>query len=257
MQLHKEGEVGRIIITTARVNEIFEWCMQNGIEEQYIYFYDIKTNAIKAVREACSLSIYSQDGEETFLREFFGDKKDGFYVDVGAYNPLRFSNTVWAYERGWKGINIEPNTEGHKKFLQMRNSDVNLNCGISEEEGLMSYFEFDEGAYNTFCPEEIPCDLEVKRVNKIETRRLDLVFKEYGVNHIDFLDIDVEGYELSVLNSNNWDLYRPTIVLIEQKIEMENLLNSEVYSFMKDKGYAAVSKYNRTVIYKELRNGKQ
>ncbi|MDE7272032.1 MAG: FkbM family methyltransferase, partial [Lachnospiraceae bacterium] len=77
------------------------------------------------------------------------------------------------------------------------------------------------------------------------------------VNHIDFLDIDVEGYELSVLNSNNWNLYRPTIVLIEQNIKMEDILKSDVYFFMKDKGYEAVSKYNRTVIYKERNNGKQ
>ena len=256
-QLYKNGEIGRIIITTARVGEIFEQCIQERIAEQNIYFYEITTNAVKAAREAYAVSVFSQDGEETYLRDFFGDKKDGFYIDVGAYDPFRFSNTAWAYERGWKGINIEPNIKGYRKFVQMRKRDINLNCGISEEERSIPYFEFDEGAYNTFCQEEIPDNLEIKRVNKIATRRLDRVLDEYSVNHIDFLDIDVEGYELSVLSSNNWNLYRPTIVLIEQRTKMEDILKSDVYSFMKDKGYTAVGKYNRTVIYQESSNEKK
>lgn len=255
-KLYKLNKIERIIITTARVEEVFEQCIQGGIDDKDIYYYDITTNAIKIGREMYSFAVCSQDGEEAFLREFFGSKKNGFYVDVGAYNPFRFSNTAWAYERGWTGINIEPNFWGYKKFVWARPRDINLNCGISKEEGVLSYYEFAEGAYNTFCKEEIIKNTELQKISNVTTRRLDLIFSEYHVRQIDFLDIDVEGMELNVLDSNDWDVYRPTIVLCEQRMDIEDIIKSDVYIYMMRKGYVAISKYNRTVIYKESSNGK-
>jgi len=250
-RLYKEGDIGRIIITTAKIDEILEQSIQGHISEDDIYFYDIDKNTVKSAKEAHAYTVFSQDGEEVFLRDFFADKKEGFYVDIGAYDPFRFSNTAWAYQRGWKGINIEPNIEGYQKFLWSRRRDINLNCGISNKEEIITYFAFEEGAYNTFSKEDIVDDARVKRTYQIPTRRLDSIFEEYGVEKIDFLDIDVEGYELHVLYSNNWDLYRPTIVLCEQKTGIEDVIKSEIFEFMKQKGYEAVSKYNRTVIYKK------
>ena len=55
-----------------------------------------------------SVRSYSQEGEDMILRRIFGDKRLGFYVDVGAHDPRRFSNTYYFYKRGWRGINIEP-----------------------------------------------------------------------------------------------------------------------------------------------------
>ncbi len=251
-RLYENGEIARIVITAAKVDEVLGQCLQNEIDGKYIYCYEMETNAIKPAREAYSIPVFSQDGEETCLREFFGNKKDGFYVDVGAYHPFRFSNTAWAYERGWTGINIEPNAEGHKRFLWARERDININCGISEEEGFLTYFQLDEGACNTFYREEISRSLSIKKEEKVATKRLDSVFSEYQVEQIDFMDIDVEGAEMAVLHSNNWDLYRPMIVLIEQKMSMEEVLRSEVFTFMKEKGYQAVSKFDRTVIYKKI-----
>lgn len=252
-QWYDKGEIGRIIITLAKVDETLEQCIRNGIQLQFLYYYDVITNAIKKISEIYSVSVHSQDGEEMFLREFFGDKKNGFYVDVGAYHPFRFSNTQWAYERGWRGINIEPNIDGYKKFIWARPRDINLNCGVSEIGGgsELSYYEFEEGALNTFC-ENLTDTKSVKRIHLIPTRRLDAVFEEYHTEQIDFLDIDVEGYELYVLSSNNWEMYRPTIVLIEQKMSMDDVINSTVHTYMKQKGYQAVSKYNRTVIYQDM-----
>lgn len=255
-QLYKEKKVGRIVITAGKVYEIFEQCLINEIRDCDIYFYDMTTNSVKSSREVYSIGVFSQDGEETFLREFFSNKEKGFYVDVGAYHPFRFSNTAWAYERGWTGINIEPNIDGYKKFIWMRSRDINLNCGISNKEDTLSYYEFEEGAYNTFCYEEILKNQEVKVVSQVKMKRLDSIFNEYHVGKIDFLDIDVEGYELNVLKSNDWDLYRPTIILCEQKIKFEKVIESDICIFMQQKGYDAICKYNRSVIYKESRNGK-
>lgn len=255
-ELYEKGEVGRIIITIANADEVLEQCIRNGISMQYLYFYDASTNGIKAVSEIHSSAVHSQDGEEVFLKEFFAGKKNGVYVDVGAYQPFRFSNTQWAYELGWRGINIEPNAAGYEKFLWARPQDVNLNCGIAETEGEISYYEFEEGALNTFDRKEIADTAKIKKIQKIPTRRLDSIFEEYHVGQIDFLDIDVEGMELNVLASNNWALYRPTIILCEQRIDLIDVMKSDIYKYMKQNGYEAMSKYNRTVIYKEVSDAK-
>ena len=252
VELYKIKEIERIIITTAKADQILEQCLLNNINAEIMYYYDVEKNTVKKAGEAYSSTVFSQDGEEMFLKEFFANKKKGFYVAVGAYHPFLFSNTAWAYERGWNGINIEPNLEAYKKFTHIRNHDINLNCGISQKERISSYFEFEEGAYNTFCKENVPNNTKLKKVSKIFTRRLDSIFNEHHVQKIDFMDIDVEGNELDVLCSNNWDLYRPQIILCEQKMRMEDIIKSEIYLFMKQNGYEAVSKYNRTMIYREI-----
>ena len=98
----------------------------------------------------CAIS-YSQEGEDRILCRFFEDKKDpGFYVDVGAHHPYRFSNTQLFYDMGWRGINIDPNPEAIRLFSQCRQGDINLNVGIGKQRNLRQYFAFEESAYNTF-----------------------------------------------------------------------------------------------------------
>jgi hypothetical protein len=73
---------------------------------------------------------YSQDGEDMVLKVFFYENKrkyEGFYIDVGAHHPFRFSNTAFFYQKGWRGINIEPTPDLIKKFKRYRKRDINLN----------------------------------------------------------------------------------------------------------------------------------
>src|ERR1700726_1466588 len=78
---------------------------------------------------------YSQDGEDMILRRLFERQKSGFYVDVGAHHPYRFSNTCYFYRRGWRGINIDPNPEAIAAFRRDRPHDINVCVGVSEEAG--------------------------------------------------------------------------------------------------------------------------
>ena len=93
---------------------------------------------------------YSQEGEDMVLSRIFSDKSKGFYVDVGAHHPMRFSNTYSFYKRGWQGINIEPNPDSISMFKRYRPRDINLNCGIAWNKGNLEYYMFDEPALNTF-----------------------------------------------------------------------------------------------------------
>ena len=96
---------------------------------------------------------YSQAGEDMLLSLYYeGKKHKGFYVDVGAHHPYRFSNTAYFYKRGWRGINIEPTPSLFKAFPRRRRRDINLNVGIGNGEKL-TFYVFNEGALNTFDPE--------------------------------------------------------------------------------------------------------
>lgn len=73
---------------------------------------------------------YSQEGEDMILSRIFGDKKNGFYVDVGAHHPFRFSNTYLFYKRGWLGINIDAMPGSMRLFDRFRKNDINIESAI-------------------------------------------------------------------------------------------------------------------------------
>src|SRR5262249_32770188 len=75
---------------------------------------------------------YSQEGEDMILNRIFGEKKSGFYVDVGAYHPKRFSNTYFFYKKGWRGINIDAMPGSMKPFNAKRNRDINVETPVSD-----------------------------------------------------------------------------------------------------------------------------
>ncbi len=250
--LYMCDEVDRIIISTINNNEIINQCISANIDPGILLFYDEKLDTLKPICEIYANIIYSQDGEEVYLKERFESKKDGFYVDVGANHPYRFSNTYWAYLRGWRGVNIEPDLINYELLKRIKNKDININCGISEQETQLDYYMFRENALNTFCVNEIDNINDVVSVHKIQVRRLDNIFDEYNIKHIDYIDIDVEGMEMKVLRSIDWMKVSIDCILVEQKrMTLLDVIQSEACKFLESKGYVPVSKYNRTVIYEK------
>lgn len=148
-QSYKNKEISRIIITTVNVMEILVQLVEDRVSTAIIYYYDMSANAIRPIKDIYSQTVFSQEGEELYLRGKFG-KKAGIYVDVGALHPFRFSNTAWAYESGWRGINIEPNVDHFRLLEIFRPEDININCGIADKEGELTYYCFEEPALNGF-----------------------------------------------------------------------------------------------------------
>ncbi|MFM6346540.1 MAG: hypothetical protein ACKPFK_15520, partial [Dolichospermum sp.] len=87
---------------------------------------------------------YSQEGEDLILARFFEKEKNGFYVDIGAHHPQRFSNTYYFYLKGWSGINIDAMPGSMKIFDDLRPLDINLEIPISDKSEILTYYEFDE-----------------------------------------------------------------------------------------------------------------
>jgi len=200
---------------------------------------------------------YSQEGEDMILRRIFDGQRQGFYVDVGAHHPQRFSNTYFFYKLGWRGINIEPNPESLRQFAKYRSRDINIECGISDVPGELSYVMFNDAALNSFdeglAEERVrTSDYRIVGKKKVKVQRLDVVLAETLPvdTEIDFLTIDAEGLDLMVLKSNDWRRYRPRCVLVESLGEHDlGKLSGGVYSYMLEQGYRWFSKTVNTLFF--------
>ena len=203
---------------------------------------------------------YSQEGEDMVLRSFYEGKKNykGFYIDVGALHPYRYSNTLYFYKKGWKGINIEPTPGAIKAFNILRHRDINLNIGISDKSGKLLFYCFNEPALNGFSKEHskgidnTSSKYKIIKEVEVDTHPLSYVFDKYlpANQKIDFLTIDAEGLDLQILQSNNWTKYKPTYILVEDRIDFTNLQDSKVYEHLEKQGYQLVAKTPRTLFFK-------
>lgn len=209
---------------------------------------------------------YSQDGEDMVMRALFEHLPKGyrgFFVDVGAHHPVRFSNTYHFYKKGWRGINIDATPGSMWPFGWVRRRDINLELGIGAEAGNLTFFCFDEPALNTLSEQvalERASGGRYSITKKVEVPILPLreVLQQNmpGGTRIDFLSVDVEGLDEMVLRSNDWQVFRPIFVLAEDTQfdpNEGNAQSSGVYAFLRDQGYKLVAKTPRTLIFKDSR----
>ena len=201
---------------------------------------------------------YSQEGEDIILKRIFECKTNGFYIDVGAHHPKRFSNTYLFYKKGWNGINIDAMPGSMVLFRKLRSRDINIEAAITNEKREMSFFMFNESALNTFdknlATERINHGWQLLKEQNIITITLrELLKNNFDFDRkIDFMSIDVEGLNLEVLHSNDWQTFRPEYILIEcLNFSMNALTKSETYQFLAQQGYELFAKTCRTLIFKD------
>ena len=206
---------------------------------------------------------FSQEGEDMVLSRIFESRKNGFYVDVGAHHPTRFSNTYFFYLQGWRGINIDAMPGSMKIFKKIRPRDINLEIGISSSQKEMEYFIFNEPALNSFSKntayslhQDQNNHYTIVNRRTIETFTLEETLDRYlpVSQSIDFLTIDVEGLDLEVLHSNNWKKYRPDFVLVEDlnKRSIDDFFSSDLYKYMTGIQYQLFSKCLHTLLFKRV-----
>jgi len=201
---------------------------------------------------------FAQEGEDIVLQRFVANISNGFYVDIGAHHPKRFSNTYLYYIKGWRGINVEPRPGSKKLFDKYRPGDINLELPVNSLEEELTYYMFNEPALNGFSKEVSGYKDglgEYKIINeiKMKTRTLKNILDEFlpSKQKINFMNVDVEGLDIKVLESNNWEKYKPDIILCEDnEFQVSNPKNSSIYVFLTGKGYKIVAKTFNTLIFK-------
>lgn len=200
----------------------------------------------KFIRGRYNIS-FSKAGDDIQLMKLINESKPGTYVDVGCWHPYKASNTYYFYLRNWKGICIDPNPELielYKKFIPRDNF---INAGIGSENSSLDYYMFEESSMNTFSEYFYKNHEQYsKLINKIEIPLFSL--KEIldknidEKDRLDFFDIDVEGFDLDVLKSNDWQKYRPKIIVIESDIPIKQDLDSEIVQYLKLQNYRLLGK---------------
>lgn len=221
---------------------------------------------------------FSQFGEDAVLRGYFRRREerrrlaggissgspvgDGFYVDVGCYHPTRYSNTYHFYRQGWRGLNIDPTPGTCELFGSVRPRDTTVEFAVSDEPGELTFYgPGGRSVFNTLSREQ--ADRYVKAgwfkeysTSTVSARTLADILDEYlpSGQHIDVLDIDVEGHDVQVLRSNDWTKYRPEIVLVEcHSTRFHDIVNDERSRLLLDQGYEIYGWVQPNVLFRDAR----
>ena len=220
------------------------------------------------VRSACRLCglldphgrrAYSQEGEDLLLLRLLEGQREGFYVDVGAHHPERFSNTCLFHGMGWRGINIDADPQAMRLFARDRPADINVCAGISNAPGTLTYHVFNERALNTF-DERLAREREalpgyrLLHKEQIAVERLDAVLSRYlpAGQAIDFLSVDAEGLDFQILDSNDWSRFRPRCVLAEALgTSLDGVPESPVFRRLSSAGYHLYAKTVNTLLFRD------
>lgn len=207
---------------------------------------------------------YSQVGEDIIVEFIFKHilKQNEFtYMDVGAHHPFYLSNTALFYEKGFKGISIEPDPNLCSLIKKYRTNEVCLNIGIMFNEVVnikqeIDFYVMSATTLNTFSKEEAErLDNEgtykITDIKKIEVQHLHSIFKKYFLP--DFLSIDVEGLDIEIIKSIDFVKYRPKVICVET-IQFspkgnENIKNYDIINYLKEMNYYLYADTNINSIF--------
>ncbi len=160
---------------------------------------------------------YSQTWEDLILKHLI-TKDHWFYIDIWANKPIQWNNTYWFYKKGWSGINIEPNKKLIRLFNKKRSRDMNLQIGAWPTWEL-EFFSIEPDTLSTFDKKTAQLYQSmwhiIKEIYKVPIVSLEEIMSKYANQHVDILSVDVEWYDLEVLQSNNREKYKPSYVILE------------------------------------------
>ena len=173
---------------------------------------------------------YAGNLEDVMLWRIFKNIKNGFYIDVGACDPIIDSVTKAFYDHGWRGINIEPVKQYYQRLCQERAEDVTLPVAAGAQNGSFQFYEIPDTGLSTL-------DSEIAERHRkngwtviecmVPMMTLSAICRDYAKEPIHFLKVDVEGAEKQVLLGMDFRQYRPWVVLMEATIPLSQEQNYE------------------------------
>ena len=206
---------------------------------------------------------YSFNAVDLIINYIFKDQNTGTYVDIGAQHPISNNNTYLLFKRGWSGVNIDLDKKNIDLFNISRPKDINLNFAISDKQQEVElYFYHDASPINTLNKQVADFQkASVKSVKRINSYTLNNILEKIDFKKkIDYMNIDVEGYEEKVLSGFDINRYRPNVISVEfldlkmNELEIKNnnidrLIDSNLYKYFTNNDYYFVNWLHGDLIF--------
>ncbi len=180
---------------------------------------------------------YGFESEDVFINEYFKNIQNGFYVDIGAFNPIRGSNTYLLYQKGWSGINVDADKNSIRMFDILRSKDYNFNYAISsaDKKEIDFFYEKNSSAVKTINSKFRDLTLKNYKTKKVKTSNFENIINNtnFSNHQIDFLNIDCEGSDYDVLKLIDLNKYKPKLICIEiNSYTFKDIKDSPVYKHL-------------------------
>ncbi len=184
-------------------------------------------------------NVNPEAGEKELVWKYFGRKRDGVFVEVGANDPVAGSQTWLLEQNGWQGALVEPQASLCEKLRPARPRSrvfqVACSCPGSEGEADLVLTEYDGNA--TLKPQRDSHGINYVGAERVRITTLDSVLQAADISHVDFLSLDVEGHEIEVMRGFNFEKYKPSLILIEDGVR-----DLAKHRFLKRRGYKLVKR---------------
>ena len=207
----------------------------------FYFFYKL----LKIFRNSKKSIHLAEFGEDIFVRRFFKKVKKGFYVDVGAYHPIKGSLTYDLYKKNWTGINIDLSKISIDLFKFSRPKDINLRAAVTDFDGKTFFYENSPINQQNSLKE----NSDTQKI-EIDCYKLNTILENQKIETIDYLNIDAEGNDLKVISTFNFKKFEPFLVSIEfNDYNINNLINSDINILMENNDYKLISKFGVSCFY--------
>jgi FkbM family methyltransferase len=189
---------------------------------------------------------YSQFGEDRFIEAYFGSQERGIYVDIGCNHPISYSNTWKLYLRGWRGVCVDPNPYVIRKYKKVRPKDIAIQRVVSKK-GIVEFYFSRVSHLISGVGEKLNGNWKRNKDNSdvvlCESVALSTILKECDIpNKFELLSIDVEGHEIEVLNSLDFTIYKPSLIVVEMHdFDLSHPKNNSIYTKLLSNGYSMKS----------------
>lgn len=208
---------------------------------------------------------FGQWGEDVLVRKLFDRKlSNGFYLDLGAYHPFTHSNTAYFWMKGWSGVNVDANPNTINLFNKFRPSDKNIWAAIipqseykngTREVSLLIPEKYDSptgvSATGTVV-QSVANERGFSRKIKVPAKSISIILQENRIEKLDYLNMDIEGLDESILNELDLEGLEPHVISVEDySIGSRDIFNSKISRMMDKLGYVFVGRAGPTSIFQK------
>jgi len=212
----------------------------------FYFFYKI----LKIFKNSKKKMHLGEFGEDVFVRRFFKKTSKGFYVDVGAYHPIKGSLTYDLYKNNWTGINIDLSKISIDLFKISRPKDINLRAAITDFDGKTFFYE-----NSPINQQNSLIENSNAKKTEIDCYKLNTILENHKIQKVDYLNVDAEGNDFKVISTFDFKKYKPSLVSIEYNdYNFENLMDSDLNILMEKNDFKIVSKFGVTCFYAHKEN---